>query len=154
METKKLYLFNPFRISDASEQEIADTYSKLYEQIAEDAENGFEVSKNINLYADMNYLLGEMISRIKLEVSNMKNEMVIKENKEIYTQRNEWTKSNSGKAPAMCYFEALAKEKVQEDLKKLTELESKLFRFQKAYESIESKQNALKKKLEAIRYEI
>ena len=37
---------------------------------------------------------------------------------------------------------------------KLAELGARLFRFKKAYESIDSKQNALKKKIEAIRYEI
>ena len=46
------------------------------------------------------------------------------------------------------------KEFVKEDSKKLAELGARLFRFKKAYESIDSKQNALKKKIEAIRYEI
>ena len=58
------------------------------------------------------------------------------------------------KPPAMSYFEAMAKEYVKEDSKKLAELGARLFRFKKAYESIDSKQNALKKKIEAIRYEI
>ena len=62
--------------------------------------------------------------------------------------------TNKEKAPAMSYFEAMAKEYVKEDSKKLAELGSRLFRFKKAYESIDSKQNALKKKIEAIRYEI
>ena len=48
----------------------------------------------------------------------------------------------------------LRDEYVKEDSKKLAELGARLFRFKKAYESIESKQNALKKKIEAIRYEI
>ena len=48
----------------------------------------------------------------------------------------------------------ITKEYVKEDSKKLAELGSRLFRFKKAYESIDSKQNALKKKIEAIRYEI
>ena len=43
---------------------------------------------------------------------------------------------------------------VKKDSKKLAELGARLFRFKKAYESIDSKQNALKKKIEAIRYEI
>ena len=37
---------------------------------------------------------------------------------------------------------------------KLAELGARLFRFKKAFESIDSKQNALKKKMEAIRYEL
>ena len=54
----------------------------------------------------------------------------------------------------MSYFEAMAKEFVKKDYIELAELNSRLFRFKKAYESIDSKQNALKKKIEAIRYEI
>lgn len=54
----------------------------------------------------------------------------------------------------MSYFEAMAKEFVKEDSKRLADLGARLFRFKKAYESIDSKQNALKKKIEAIRYEI
>ena len=69
-------------------------------------------------------------------------------------QRKQWQETNTEKAPAMSYFEAMAKEYVKEDSKKLAELGSKLFRFKKAYESIESKQNALKKKIEAIKYEL
>ena len=45
-------------------------------------------------------------------------------------------------------------EYVKEDSKKLAELGARLFRFKKAYESIDSKQNALKKKIESIRHEI
>ncbi len=40
------------------------------------------------------------------------------------------------------------------DSQKIAELGARLFRFKKAYESIDSKQNALKKKIEAIRYEL
>ena len=68
--------------------------------------------------------------------------------------RKQWQETQKEKPPAMSYFESMAKEFVKEDSKKLAELGSRLFRFKKAYESIDSKQNALKKKIEAIRYEI
>ena len=54
----------------------------------------------------------------------------------------------------MSYFEAIAKETVETECEELAKLGARLFRFKKAYESIDSKQNALKKKIEAIRYEI
>ena len=88
------------------------------------------------------------------ETDQKKNEIDIAENKQIYISRKQWEETNKSKAPAMSYFEAMAKEFVKEDSSKLAELSSRLFRFKKAYESIESKQNALKKKMEAIRYEI
>lgn len=154
MEFEKMYLFNPFTIQNADSQKIADTYTNLQKEIIENADTGFQISKNIEIYANMNYLIGEMIARLQQEYDTLKTEISITENKQIYMQRKQWQETNKEKAPAMSYFEAMAKEFVKEDSKKLAELGSRLFRFKKAYESIDSKQNALKKKIEAIRYEI
>lgn len=154
MEFEKLYMFNPFTIQNADSKEIADTYGNLQREIIENADTGFQISKNIEIYANMNYLIGEMIARIQQEYDSLKTEISIAENKQIYASRKQWQEEHEEKAPAMSYFEAIAKEFVKEDSKKLAELGARLFRFKKAYESIDSKQNALKKKIEAIRYEI
>lgn len=154
MEFEKLYLFNPFTIQNADSQKIADTYTNLQKEIIENADTGFQISKNIEIYANMNYLIGEMIARLQQEYDTLKTDISIQENKQIYMQRKQWQETQKEKPPAMSYFEAMAKEFVKEDSKKLAELGSRLFRFKKAYESIDSKQNALKKKIEAIRYEI
>ena len=154
MEFEKLYMFNPFTIQNADSQKIADTYSNLQKELKSNPETGFEIAKNIEIYANMNYLIGEMIARIQQEYDEKKTEISITENKQIYIQRKQWQETQKEKAPAMSYFEAMAKEFVKEDTKKLARLGSRLFRFKKAYESIDSKQNALKKKIEAIRYEI
>src|SRR5699024_4464184 len=154
MEFEKLYLFNPFTIQNANSQKIADTYSNLQKEIIENADTGFQISKNIEIYANMNYLIGEMIARLQQEYDALKTDISIQENKQVYMQRKQWQETQKKKPPAMSYFEAMAKEYVKEDSKKLAELGARLFRFKKAYESIDSKQNALKKKIEAIRYEI
>ena len=154
MEFEKLYMFNPFTIQNADSRQISETYSNLQREIIENADTGFQISKNIEIYANMNYLIGEMIARIQQEYDTLKNNISIVENKQIYMQRKQWQETNKEKAPAMSYFEAMAKEYVKEDCEKLAELGARLFRFKKAYESIDSKQNALKKKIEAIRYEI
>lgn len=154
MEFEKLYLFNPFTIQNADSQKIADTYTNLQKEIIENADTGFQISKNIEIYANMNYLIGEMIARLQQEYDTLKTDISIQENKQIYMQRKQWQETQKEKPPAMSYFEAMAKEFVKEDSKRLAELGSRLFRFKKAYESIDSKQNALKKKIEAIRYEI
>ena len=154
MEFEKLYMFNPFTIQNADSKQIADTYENLQNELTENAETGFEISKNIEIYSNMNYLIGEMIARIQQEYDLLKTEISITENKQIYVQRKQWQEVQTEKPPAMSYFEAMASEFVKEDRKKLAELGARLFRFKKAYESIDSKQNALKKKIEAIRYEI
>ena len=154
MEFEKLYMFNPFTIQDAKNEDIAQTYMNLQNLIIEDADTGFEIAKNIEIYANMNYLIGEMIARLQREYDLLKTEISIMENKQVYMQRKQWEDTQTTKPPAMSYFEAMAKEFVKEDSKKLAELGARLFRFKKAFESIDSKQNALKKKMEAIRYEL
>lgn len=154
MEFEKLYMFNPFTIQNVNSKEIADTYSNLQSALIEKADTGFLISKNIEIYSNMNYLIGEMIARIQEQYDTLKNDISIQENKQVYMQRKQWQETNKEKAPAMSYFEAMAKEYVKEDSKKLAELGARLFRFKKAYDSIEGKQNALKKRIEAIRYEI
>ena len=154
MDFEKLYMFNPFTIQNADREKIARTYSNLQNELTNNADTGFEIAKNIEIYANMNYLIGEMIARIQQEYDTLKTDISITENKQVYMQRKHWQETQTEKAPAMSYFEAMAKEFVKEDSKKLAELGARLFRFKKAYESIDSKQNALKKKIEAIRYEI
>lgn len=154
MEFEKLYMFNPFTIQNANSEEISNTYSSLQKEIIADADTGFLISKNIEIYANMNYLIGEMIARLQQQYDELKTDISIQENKQVYMQRKQWQETNTEKPPAMSYFEAMAKEYVKEESKKLAELGARLFRFKKAYESIDSKQNALKKKIEAIRYEI
>lgn len=154
MEFEKLYMFNPFTIQNADSQKIADTYSNLQKELIENPDTGFNIAKNIEIYANMNYLIGEMIARLQQEYDLVKTDISIQENKQIYMQRKQWQETQKEKPPAMSYFEAMAKEYVKEDSKELAELGARLFRFKKAYESIDSKQNALKKKIEAIRYEI
>ena len=154
MEFEKLYMFNPFMAQNANSQEIADTYSKLQNELIANANTGFQIAKNIEIYANMNYLIGEMVARLQQEYDTLKTEISIIENKQVYMQRKQWQETQKEKPPAMSYFESMAKEYVKEDSKKLAELGARLFRFKKAYESIDSKQNALKKKIEAIRYEI
>lgn len=151
---EKLYMFNPFAIEKADSKEIGDTYSNLQDRLNIETDTPYLIAENIETYANMNFLLGEMIARIQREYDLLKNEISINENKQIYMQRKQWQETQTEKAPAMSYFEAMANEFVKEDKKKLAELGAKLFRFKKAYESIESKQNALKKKMEAMKYEL
>ena len=80
MEFEKLYMFNPFTIQNASSEKISETYINLQKALIENPETGFDISKNIELYANMNYLIGEMIARIQEEydfkgVSNIRKKL-------------------------------------------------------------------------------
>ena len=75
MEFDRLYMFNPFTIQNADSQKIADTYSNLQKELKSDPESGFDIAKNIEIYANMNYLIGEMIARIQEEYDTKKTEI-------------------------------------------------------------------------------
>ena len=79
MKFEKLYMFNPFAIQNADSKEIADTYSNLQNELVENADTGFLISKNIEIYANMNYLIGEMVARIQQEYDTLKTEISIDE---------------------------------------------------------------------------
>ena len=89
MEFEKLYMFNPFTIQNAGSKEIADTYSKLQNELLDEPETGFQLAKNIEIYANMNYLLGEIIARIQQEYDTLKTDISIQENKQVYMQRKQ-----------------------------------------------------------------
>lgn len=154
MIDEKSYMFNPFKISRANEEEIINTYSNFQNSLIVDAETGFEIASNIEKYANMNYLLGEMLARYKEQYNNLKNDITVTEAKQVYMSRKQWIETNTEKPPAMSYFEAMAKEYVKKDVIELGRMESQIDRFKNAYNSITEKQNALKKKLEIIRYEL
>ena len=151
---EKTFLFNPFKIKDVSNRELQIMYQETYNKLIEEPNSMYEYAHNIEVYSNLMYICGECIARFTREIIELKTKIQISSAKDIVNERNEWLKYNDGKPPAMSYFEAMAKEFVKEDSKRLAELGSRLFRFKKAYESIDSKQNALKKKIEAIRYEI
>ena len=153
MNPRELYLFNPFTIDKVPAEEIQKTYTVLQGKIIEETDIPYQISVNIEIYSNLCFLLGEMISRIQEEHETLKVEKDIKENNLIYQLRDEYVKNNSDKIPAIDYFKAQAKEQVKEEYLKLSKINSRLFRFKKAYDSCENKMNALKKKIECIKYE-
>lgn len=150
---EQTYLFNPFVVK-CSDDEIAKAYANLQGQLLEECDAPREYAFNIELYANMNYLVGEMIARYTYSYTIKKNEIKIMESQILYNERAKWMETHTEKAPALAYFEAIATGKVKDELKELAMMECKLKRFKNAYESIQDKSNALKKQLEATKYEM
>lgn len=150
---EETYLFNPF-IVKGTDEEISLEYSKLQRRLLSECDSPREYAHNIEVYANMNYLIGEMIARYTYQYSTLKMETKIKESQSLYSARTNWIKEHTEKTPAISYFEAIATASVKDDLKELAKMECNLRRFKNAYESIQDKSNALKKQLEATKYEM
>lgn len=148
------FIFNPFTIKRLSEEEIADCVNKLLMSSNSNADTPYEIASEIEIRADILALIGEMIARLTYQLSISKMENDIKENKQIYKLRKDWKDISNEKAPAMSYFEAQASEVVEKERKEEFKLKENLTRFKYSYDSMESKMNALKDKLKAMKYEI
>ena len=152
MTTEKLFIFNPFNIKNWANKEVQEQYTIL-EQSLTNGDTPSELALDIEIYANMGYLIGEMIARFYEDVEIASVELKVATSTEIYKERDYWLSTKADKPPAMSYFESKALSKNMDDHKKLVHKESILKRFKFAYESIDQKQNALKKKLEAIKFD-
>lgn len=150
---EELYLFNPFRIKSKTEIELKDIYEKIYKELKEEPNTMYEYAHNIEIYSNLNYLVGEIIARLQKDVIELKTRIKIDTAITQTEERKNWNSEIDGKPPAISYFEALATRFSQKDINSLADKECSLSRFKNAYKSIEEKINALKKKMESIKFE-
>lgn len=150
---KELYLFNPFEIKKKNEVELKDIYEAVYNELLEECNTMFEYAHNIEVYSNLNYIIGEIVARLQKDVIELKTKIKIDTAITQTNERKNWNIEVDGKPPAISYFEALATRFSQSDINKLADKECSLMRFKNAYKSTEEKINALKKKMEAVKYE-
>ena len=147
------YYFNPFMMQTASDDDLARELNSLAGQYIYDDRMPNEIAFNINLESDMLMIYGEFIARYQKEAELKKLDANIMEATATYHSRKEWIATSNEKPPAMSYFEAQGEELAKGLRTDQINAESMLTRFKKAYTSLETKQNALKKKLDAMKYE-
>lgn len=150
---EEVYLYSPFDVKRWTEDEIEKEVGKLYKQYNSSANSMYEYANNIEIIANIMYLYGEMVSRLNSEYAIKKLEVDYEEAKEVRDLRKQWSETTSEKAPAISYFESAAKVKLKEKRQNVLNIKSYADRFKYAYDSYEEKINALKKKMEAIKFE-
>lgn len=149
----KNYLFNPFNIKQATNNDLRDAYNDVYKELIETPNTMYEYAHNIEVYSNLNYIVGECIARLTEDLIQLKTDIEIKKSINAVEERRNWNTEEYGKQPAMSYFEALGTRFCEEEIKLLAQKEGNLRRFKNAYESTENKLNALKKRMESIKYE-
>ena len=149
----KEYLFNPFNIKKLNENQLKNMYDEVFKELLDDCNTMYEYSHNIEVFSNLNYIVGEIIARLTKDIIELKTKIQIDTAINLTEERKRWNKDADGKPPAMPYFEALATRLSQADINMLADKECSLKRFKNAYQTIEEKINALKKRSESIRYE-
>ena len=153
MNNEKSYLFNPFRIKEVPNSKLQEMYQETYDKLIEEPNSLFEYAHNIEVYSNLMYICGECIARFTREIIELKTKIQIDTAVNQTEERKRWNTEQDGKAPAISYFEALATRMSKEDISKLADKECFLKRFKNAYDTLDAKCNALKKKMESIKYE-
>lgn len=150
---EKQYLFNPFRIKDVPSTKLQEMYQETYNKLIEEPNTMYEYAHNIEVYSNLMYICGECIARFTREIIELKTKIQIDTAVNQTNERKNWNSDIDGKPPAIAYFEALATRMSKDDISKLADKECFLKRFKNAYDTLETKTNALKKKMESIKYE-
>lgn len=150
---EKMYLFNPFLIKNVDNNELRNIYNQVYKDLLEYPNTMYEYSHNIEVYSNLNYIIGEIIARLTKDLIELKTEIQIKSAIKCVEERKSWNVERDGKQPAMAYFEALGIKFCEDKIKLQADKECSLKRFKNAYQSIEEKINSLKKRLDAIKFE-
>ena len=149
----KSYLMNPFMLMTSTTDELAREISNLASQYNYQDDTQGIISDNICLESDILMIYGELIARYQKDAEMLKLEADILEKKSTYQLRKDWVATSNEKAPAMSYFEAQGTEIAKSLWERQIDAKSMLDRFKMAYKSMETKQNALKKKQDAMKYE-
>lgn len=150
---EKLYLFNPFNIKNVDEFKLKDIYSNVFQKLIEEPNSMYEYAHNIEVYSNLNYIIGEIIARLTKDIIELKTKIQIDTAINQTEERKNWNTEVDGKAPAISYFEALATRMSKDDINKLADKECSLKRFKNSYEATNEKINALKKKMDSIKFE-
>ena len=148
----KTYLFNPFKIKQLDEKQLQTMYEEVFNQLLKNPNTMYDYAQNIEVYSNLEYIVGEIIARLQKDVIELKTKIKIDTAINQTEERKNWN-NDYGKPPAISYFEALATKLSQDDIKLLANKECSLARFKNAYNSIEEKINAIKKKMEAVKFE-
>lgn len=151
---EKTYLYNPFDVKIWSDEMIEKQVRLLLPRYNPNGDTMYGMAKNVETLANIMYLFGEMIARLTKEYGLLKIDCDAKEKKAITVERKRWVQENpNDKVPAMSFFEAKAAEYVRDDKEKVLDKYADLTRFKEASDKYEAIMNAIKKKMEAIRYE-
>ena len=72
---EELYLFNPFRIKSKTEIELKEMYEEMYKELIKKPNTMYEYAHNIEVYSNLNYIVGECIARLTKDLIELKTQI-------------------------------------------------------------------------------
>lgn len=141
-------IYNPFDVSKYTDEIIVERIKNLIDRCDDNADSVGGMTENVMNLTDVLYLYGELLTRAQKEYSLLKFQNNTKEVQLAYT-----LKKNTQEKFPISYFNALAQQQMMEDRTREIELQQNANRFKYAYDATQEKINAIKKKIEASKYE-
>lgn len=141
-------IYNPFDVSKYTDEIIVERIKNLIDRCDDNADSVSGMTENVMNLTDVLYLYGELLTRAQKEYSLLKFQNNTKEVQLAYT-----LKKNTQEKFPISYFNALAQQQMMEDRTREIELQQNANRFKYAYDATQEKINAIKKKIEATKYE-
>ena len=152
MNKEQLYFFNPYLMSSATDEQLKNTYTGIFNAITNDDDNPALISMDIDLFNSLFAIVGELSLRANRIFDDLKAEVDAEYNIIVYQARNEWKEENEGKAPSIDYFKAIANGHIKEKTLELNKLKEDLRRYKYIRDGIEQKMNTLKKKYDSAKF--
>lgn len=141
-------IYNPFEISRVSEEELVKQVKILVNRCNENEKDAIDFTQVVLDLTDVLYIYGELYARAQKDYSLKKYTNNTTETSLAYK-----LKSESNEKMPISYFNNLAQEKMLDDRKKEYELQLTTTRLKLAYDATQEKINAVKKKIDSLKYE-
>lgn len=140
--------FDPFTVSQLTDEKIVEIITSSVAKCKPEAETVTELTENIMYLTDVLFLYGEMRSRNQERYSLLKYENDIKE-KELVEE----LKKASTEKKAADFYKMEAAKQMKKDMEAEFKAQGDVKRLELAYDATQEKINAVKKKIEALKYE-
>lgn len=141
-------MYTPFNINTVSEETLVEQIESLLNSCDEEVDTPYELSENVIKLTDILYIYGELYARAQRayaleKFQNSTNETLLAHK----------LKSESTEKMPVGYFSALAQQQMLEQKKDEYDLQLNVSRLKYAYDATQEKINAIKKKIDAAKYD-
>lgn len=141
-------IFNPFDVCKLPDEILVEQIKNSINKCNDEADSVAGMSENLMNLTDVLYIYGELLTRAQRDYSLLK----YQNNTEEIQLAGKLKKESTEKQTAT-YFNAMAQQLMLEKRTKEFDLQQNVTRLKYAYDATQEKINAIKKKMDASKYE-
>lgn len=140
--------YTPFNINAVTDKTLVEQIGYLIDACDENVDTPYELSENVVKLTDVLYIYGELYARAQKDYALTKFQ-----NSSEETLLAHKLKTESNEKMPVGYFNALAQQQLLDKKKDEFDLQLNMSRLKYAYDATQEKINAIKKKIDASKYD-